>query len=149
MSRRRSPLLGVTAAELQVLEALFGDGYPDDWRTIATVLFISLRAPAELSGLADARRAQLALQMTDALRAEIGGTQPYLSKGVRFDLSLRDRQILDEFNGRNHDMLARKYDLTPRQIYSILDEQLRLERARRQGTLPLDPPDEGDDQVGA
>lgn len=145
MSRRRSLLLGVTAAELQVLEALFGDGYPDEWRTIATVLFVSLRSPAELGGLPDMRRAQLALQMTDALRAEIGGTQPYLSKGARFDLSLRDRQILDEFNGRNHDLLARKYDLTPRQIYSILDEQLRLERARRQGTLPLDSPgDEGE-----
>lgn len=134
----RSLVAQSSLAALAPLEAVLDPAYPDAWREIATCLYLQLREREELAGLGDARVAQLALLLTEGLRAEIGGSQPYLSKGVGFELSQRDRQILAEFNGRNHDELARKWDLTPRQIYAILAVRVREEFERRQGRLALE-----------
>lgn len=138
MSAPRSLLARASVADLEPLEAILGDEYSDEWRNIATVLYLELRASPGMTALGDTRLASLAVQLSEGLCDELGGTQPYLSKGQRHKLSRRDRQILEESNGRNHDELARKYGLTPRQMYNILQRQLRIERARRQGTLPLD-----------
>lgn len=136
------PVLAHTpAAALAALEQLLDPAYPDDWREIATCLYVQLRARDEIAPFADPRVAQLALELTEGLRAEIGGNQTYHSKGVRYDLSLRDRQILAEFTGRNHDALAKKHGLTPRQMYNILEVRLREEFERRQGSLPLESPE--------
>lgn len=138
MSAPRSLLARAAVADLVPLEAVMDADYPNEWRQMATVLYLQLRALPEFAPLGDARVAPLALHLTEGLRAEIGGSQPYLSKGQGYELSLRDRQILDDFKGHNQEELARKYGLTVRQVYNILDTQLRIERARRQGTLPLD-----------
>ena len=135
MSAPRSLLTQAAAADLAPLEALMGEEYSEEWRNIATVLFLELRTVPELVPLGDVRLAALAVQLSDGLCDEIGGTQPYLSKGQRLKLSRRDRQILEESNGRNLDDLARKYGRTPRQIHSIIQRQVRIERARRQGSL--------------
>lgn len=134
----RSLVAQSSIAALAPLEAVLDPVYPDAWREIATCLYLQLREREELAGLDDARVAPLALQLTEGLRAEIGGSQPYLSKGVGFELSQRDRQILAEFTGHNQDELAKKYDLTPRQIYAILAVRIREEYERRQGRLPLE-----------
>ncbi len=138
MSAPRSLLARASVADLAPLEAVMDAEYPNEWRQMATVLYLQLRSLPEFAPLGDARVAPLALRLTEGLRAEIGGSQPYLSKGQGYELSLRDRQILDAFRGNNQEDLARAYGLTVRQVYNILETQLRIERARRQGTLPLD-----------
>lgn len=128
-------------AALAALEQLLDPAYPNDWREIATCLYVQLRARAEVAQLGDPHVALFALELTEGLRAEIGGLQTYHSKGVRYELSLRDRQILAEFTGRNQEALAKKHGLTPRQMYNILEVRLREEYERRQGVLPLVTPD--------
>lgn len=123
-----------TVADLVPLERIMDPAYPETWREIAGCLYLQVRTRREFAG-DDAQAAALALELTEGLRAEIGGSQPYLAKGVAYELSERDRQILAKFNGNNHDALAREFDLTPRQIYSILERRIREEVARRQGTL--------------
>lgn len=133
----RSLLASTAAATLAPLEAILDPSYPESWRDIATSLYVQMRALDELARLADAHVARLALQLTEGLRAEIGGSQPYLSKGSGYELSLRDRQILAEYRGNNLDALAHKYGLTTRQMRNIVDAQIREEVARRQGRLPF------------
>lgn len=135
-----SLLARATVAELAALERLLDPGYPGTWREIAACLYLQVRARPALAA-DDAAAAALALALTEGLRHEIGGSQPYLAKGVLFELSVRDRQILAKFNGRNQDALAREFGVTPRQIYSIVDRRIREDVARRQGTLALDSDD--------
>ena len=53
----------------------------------------------------------------------------------KHQLSERDMQIWSEFNGRNHNDLVKRYDLTLQQIYRILKDIGELERAKTQGDL--------------
>ncbi len=133
-----SRLMHTQAASLAPLEAVLDPAYPEAWCEIATCLYVQVRTLPELSGLSDSERAALALRLTEGLRAEIGGSQPYLSKGVQYNLSERDRRILAKFNGHNHDALAREFNLTPRQIYTIVERRAREEFERRQGRLVFD-----------
>ena len=135
-----SLLARATMAELAALERLLDPGYPETWREIVACLYLQLRTrPALVPD--DAAAAALALALAEGLRAELGGSQPYLAKGASFELSVRDREILAKFNGRNHDALAREFGLTPRQIYNVVDRRIREDVARRQGTLALDSDD--------
>ena len=135
-----SLLARATMAELAALERLLDPGYPETWGEIVACLYLQLRMrPALVPD--DAAAAALALALAEGLRAELGGSQPYLAKGASFELSVRDREILAKFNGRNHDALAREFGLTPRQIYNVVDRRIREDVARRQGTLALDSDD--------
>ncbi|MCK9987640.1 MAG: hypothetical protein AzoDbin1_04112 [Azoarcus sp.] len=130
-------LLRSSVADLAPLERVIDQAYPEAWREIAVNLYLQLRARRELAG-DDAQAATLALELSEGLRAEIGGSQPYLSKGQRYKETLRDRRILAKFTGHNHDVLAREFDLTPRQIYAIVERRAREDFERRQGRLELD-----------
>lgn len=130
-------LVRASVADLAPLERVIDPAYPETWRDIAVTLYLQLRARRVLAG-DDAQAAALALELTEGLRAEIGGSQPYLSKGLLFNLSERDRRILARFNGYNHAQLAREEGLTPRQIYTIVERRTREDFERRQGCLPLD-----------
>ncbi len=62
----------------------------------------------------------LAMEITEAVRKEFAGTQLYIAKGDSFDRDQRNAAIANEFNGRNHRELARRYKLTFAQVYEIL-----------------------------
>lgn len=64
-----------------------------------------------------------------------GGRQTYLPKGESLRSAMRDQQIWQEFNGRNQDELARKFDLTVIRVYQILSEQRALHRDKIQPRL--------------
>lgn len=69
--------------------------YPKIWRTIAECIFIGLdEADTQ-------RRVQQTMQITDVLRAELGGLQPYLPKGNEYDNAVQYRDLYNQFNGRN------------------------------------------------
>lgn len=63
---------------------------------------------------------KIAFEHAEYLRKHWGGQDLYIPKGVAWDLSERDRQMVKEFNGHNHDQLARKYNLTTVRVYQIL-----------------------------
>jgi Mor family transcriptional regulator len=126
-----------SADELAPITALIDPAYPDAWARVAECLYLGLRDAGSGEATAQAR---LAMTLTEGLRAELGGSQLYLAKGQNFELSLRDRQILAAFNGRNHRQLAHEHGVTERYIYDIVARRSREEYERRQGKLPgLDP----------
>lgn len=137
-----SMLAHTPAADLAPLVTALDPDYPESWRDIATCLYVLLRVDTTLN-LQDAQAAELALRLAEGLRAEIGGSQPYLARGVHYDLSMRDRQILARYNGHNHAALGREFGVTPRYIYDIVARRGREEFARRQGRLPGLDADEG------
>ncbi|MDC8804235.1 Mor transcription activator family protein [Halomonas pacifica] len=82
---------------------------------------------------AEARRR--AFRAVRALASYHGGRVFYLPKGEALDRALRDREIWERFDGKNHDALSREYDLNVVQIYRIIAEQRALARARNQPDL--------------
>ena len=66
----------------------------------------------------DAKRAaDMALEV---IRAHAGGGALYIAKGHLFAVTEKHRRIYRRFSGVNHAQLAREFDLTERQIYSII-----------------------------
>ncbi len=64
-----------------------------------------------------------------------GGQLIYIPKNMSGKLSERDINIWKDFNGKNHNELARRYDLTLQQIYKILREIGIREREKNQQDL--------------
>lgn len=129
---------------LAPLAELLDPAYPAEWRDIATALFVQLRTSHDLAHLGQPQLAQLALRLAEGLRAEIGGSQPYLSKGERYNQQVRDREIYAASNGRNIDELAHKHGLTPRQVYNIIATQADARQGKLPFMIPPEQPPGGD-----
>jgi Mor family transcriptional regulator len=63
------------------------------------------------------KRAELAMSR---IQAEASGTGIYIAKGHLWFIGEKHRRIYRRFTGSNHAALAREFDLTERQIYSII-----------------------------
>lgn len=74
------------------------------------------------------------LDATMAIAQELGGCSVYFPKLDRLCARLRDERIRAEFDGKNHQALARKYGLTDRRIRDIVSE------VGHPGQLQLSPP---------
>ncbi|HGO6308141.1 MAG: Mor transcription activator family protein [Kingella denitrificans] len=72
-----------------------------------------------------------------------GGQLIYIPKNHGGRLDERDRQIYAEFDGRNHQQLAKKYDLAVQQVYKIIKTARQADAAARQGGLFGDGMDDG------
>lgn len=81
-------------------------------------------------GLPAERAYAIAFRIAEYIRTDWGGAAPYLPKGLAYQLSRRDAEIFDKFNGHNHQELAREYGLTTVRIYQIVG--IMRERAFRQ-----------------
>ncbi len=81
------------------------------------------------------RAAEIGLSVAEHVRKHWSGQSLYLPKGVQYTLSRRDMEIFERFNGQNHEVLAREYNLTVMRIYQIV-KAVRAELVRkRQGAL--------------
>ncbi|WP_421258669.1 Mor transcription activator family protein [Aeromonas sp. 600886] len=81
--------------------------------------------------LAKAQARKLALVQAHYM----GGRAYYIPTGDHLKAALRDRAIWDEFNGRNIDLLARKYGLSVPQTYAVVAEQRKFLVSRLQREL--------------
>lgn len=86
-------------------------------------------------GIEQERADDVALEAAEFVRVRWGGQQIYLPKGVLFELSVRDLQIWEKWNGRNTLELCREYDLTKQRLYQIIAVGREREIAKRQKTL--------------
>ena len=93
---------------------------------------------AAASALGLPRLAEIVVEQLDRVALHAGGSGFYLPKGVRRELSARDREIVTRHNGRNKRELAREYGLSEMRIDQIMAAWRKMEFARRQGRLPLD-----------
>ncbi len=106
-------------------------GYPELLADLADQVAAKL---AEL-GIDVERAAEIGFATAEHIRINWSGQNLYLPKGVQYQLSRRDIEIFERFNGINHDALAREYNLTVMRIYQIV-KAVRAEMIRkRQGSL--------------
>jgi Mor family transcriptional regulator len=112
------------------------ESYPEVLADIARTVHERLMARARL---AHQEAAEIALDVAEHVRKNIGGVATYIPRGLSYELSLRDRQIWSEFKGDNHAELARKYDMTEMRVRQIIDRAARADRAARQQKLFADP----------
>ena len=109
----------------------YGDGYPELLADLADQVGIKLVE----SGVAVERAAEIGWSVAEHVRAHWSGQSLYLSKGVKYQLSLRDMEIFGRFNGHNHEQLAREHNLTVMRIYQIIKAARADLLAKRQGAL--------------
>jgi Mor family transcriptional regulator len=109
----------------------FPDGYPELLEQMGQIIGAELLTLGLPLSIANAK----ALSITNAIRREVGGQQLYVSKGLEYDLSLRDEEIYAAFRGNNYDDLARRFSLTTVQIRNIVRKGQLRDQARRQNKL--------------
>lgn len=135
MTDRAKPSLAGTPAEtLALLDTALGPDYPEIYRTMAECVFAGLLA--ELQGTPVETLIAATRTGLDVVRAELGGTQPYLPKS-HYELSGRDRSLYERFNGRNLNELAALAGVTTRRMRDIISAGRAEDLARRQGRLDI------------
>lgn len=81
------------------------------------------------------KAADIGFAVAEHIRGNWSGQSLYLPKGVQYDISRRDIEIFERFNGTNHEALAREYNLTVMRIYQIIKAVRAALIAKRQGAL--------------
>ena len=70
-----------------------------------------------------------------------GGQNVYFPMGMVWKVSQRDREIFQEFDGRNYHELARKFGVSLQWVYSVVKRVRKEELDRMQGKLFDGEPD--------
>lgn len=109
----------------------FPDGYPELLEQIGQAVYRKLLAFQLDPHLASS----WAFHITEAIRADVGGVQQYIPRGISYELSIRDQKIWAEFHGDNYNTLARKYKLTEMQVRNIIKRAREREALNRQYRL--------------
>ena len=109
------------------------ENYPEDLTLIAHIVASRLAR----HGMAAHQAAALAFDITEALRADVGGANLYIPMGVKYEMSLRDAKIYSQYNGHNLRELAHEYDLSEMQMRTIIKRGRSRDLMQRQGALKL------------
>ena len=78
---------------------------------------------------------EIVFEVCEVIRREWAGNNYYIGKGFAHNLEKRDMAMYKEFNGSNHRELAKKNDITVRQVYERLELVRVAEFNRKQGKL--------------
>ncbi|MCU7842174.1 MAG: DNA-binding protein [Candidatus Thiodiazotropha sp. (ex Troendleina suluensis)] len=89
----------------------------------------------ELTSLDETLIERIARELIDRQRHNWGGQQVYFPKCNSLEVAERDLQMYADFNGTNHDELARKYDISTVQVYKRLRLVHEAEITKNQGDL--------------
>lgn len=112
----------ISAADMAVLEGLISSDWPDIWADFARVFFCGLLASEELAAPRDAL-ARVAVEQVLVMGFQLGGSQPYIPRGVMITRRLDWERIRREFTGNNYGELAARYDLSASRIRQIVNQK--------------------------
>ncbi len=107
------------------------DDYPEVLALIATTAYDWMIETLKLDHQVAAERA---FELAEEIREVVGGSAPYIPKGVSWALSKRDREIYDRFRG-DYLALARIYGKSEMRIRQIIDKVRAADIKSRQGGL--------------
>jgi len=85
--------------------------------------------------LSSDQSADLAWESAEYMATHWGGINIYFPKGTRIHQSRRARKVWQEFNGKNHEDLARKYKFSTQWIYHLVKKMQEEENKLHQGSL--------------
>ena len=79
--------------------------------------------------------ADIGFSAAEHIREHWSGAPIYIPKGAAYSVSQRDLELYGHFNGKNHRLLAREYNLSIVRIYQIV-KRVRAEHLKKcQGAL--------------
>jgi Mor family transcriptional regulator len=107
------------------------NNYPPILADLRSTVAASLIA----DGIDEVKAERFAHTAAERIRNEWGGSMPYIPKGQEYELSLRDRQLWNEYTGYNRDELIKKYDISVQWFYKISKIQRKAELKRRQADM--------------
>lgn len=113
---------------------ILDDAYPEVLADIAREIHERLMTHPKAK-LAHADAAEVALYVAEHVRKNIGGVMTYIPRGHMYEISVRDRQLYEDFTGDNFHVLAHKYNLTEMRVRQIVAYVGRIEKAKRQQSL--------------
>lgn len=95
------------------------------------------RLLTERAGLDDVKALEVAEAIADNLRHDWGGQQIYFPKGVDIEISQRDYELYNRWNGTTAHLssLAKEYDISMQWAYKITKTIRTIDSARRQDDL--------------
>ena len=95
---------------------MLSDRYPEVLRSIQDHLVSILIGKGVDKTIAD----ESAEEAVENIRINFGGEMVYIGKGKAYDINKRDARVWNDFNGKNHKELCRKYDISIQQVYKII-----------------------------
>lgn len=101
------------------------DEYPEVLAIIARTAFARLCERGHPEDVASAD----AFAVAESVRLELGGTAPYISKGMAWELTQRDREIYAKSRGSNYAALALEYGISEMRVRQIV-QRCRAEHFR-------------------
>ena len=78
---------------------------------------------------------EISFRLTEIIRRDWSGQGVYIPKGQAYELSKRDFEIYQKFNGRNRHQLCREFDITEQWFYRIIKAVREAEIEKSQGKL--------------
>jgi len=98
--------------------------YPNmsDYPEILSDLKQYILQVANQKGVNEETAQTIAHIVTENMRKNWGGIQIYIPKGLKLNNTERNKQIVSNFTGKNHNKLARQYGLSIQRIYKILEK---------------------------
>lgn len=98
--------------------------YPEIYRTIKSLCLV------EMDTIDPLIAEQMAEKITEAIRKNFAGGMVYFPKGDWYELTERDQKIWAEFNGKNHQQLIQKYNISLQWLYKIIKTARKLDKSQ-------------------
>lgn len=121
-------------SDLAPLAAALPEDFPEGLKEFAELLYMALCDDEDLADQAPELLVGVALRQVERLSEVMGGSSPYIQKGVTFRLSPRNREMCEAFRG-DYKALARRYKLSEQQVRNIVGRWQRQQFLRRQNAL--------------
>ena len=135
----RMDMSQLTGAQVEPLEALFADSWPDTWKELATSHYVTLLSAPGSDTVAQTQLAKLAVALTMGIAQDLGVTQPYIPVGADVMSSARVRKVVDLLIQQlSYKQVADATGLTESRVRHIERAWRREQIAARQGRLQLD-----------
>lgn len=116
------------AAEIDNADEVFQTKAPE----LISHIYTKIKQAGSAANLDDYQATKLASQVAQEIAEDFGGEVIYIPKGMLLLLSKRDLAIWQEFNGKNHNELARKYGVSVPWVYKIVKRVQQEEVGKRQ-----------------
>lgn len=117
-----------TATDIDYADEVFQEKAPE----LINHLYIKIKQGGLAANLDEYEAKKLASQVAQEIVEDFGGEVLYIPKGILLPLSGRDLAIWQEFNGKNHNELARKHGVSVAWVYKIVKRVQKEEVAKRQ-----------------
>ena len=134
----RMDMSQLTCAQVEPLEALFSDSWPDTWKELATSHYVTLLSAPGSDTVAQTQLAKLAVALTMGIAQDLGGTQPYIPGGAEVMTSARTQRVIELLRkGKSYRDVATVIGITASRVRNIERAWRHEQMSLAQGKLDL------------